>query len=267
MKPLLITLCSTVIGLSLLLPVSANTLNQEKNKKSSQTTTTQEVKKDVRQNSKNNQALKPGSKNTNNIPVYKPPLRGAPAGRVAGGTRGVDQELPYLCLIVPKHIGLTISSQPVLYFYQSKISSYPVEFTLIQKQGISPIVETRLAHSSRAGIQSVHLADYGVNLETGIEYKWFIALIPDARHRSKDILAAGSIELVEQPGTIKERLTKAETFQAPHIYAEGGLWYDAFYALSSLIEKSPENLTLKKQRASLLEQVGLTEVAGRDMSE
>ena len=202
----------------------------------------------------------------NNPPIYKPPLRGAPAGRVAGGTRGMDQEIPYLCLIVPEHIGLTISPQPVLYFYQSRLSPYPIEFTLIRKQGITPVVETRIDPPEKPGIQSVRLTDFGSRLEAGIQYKWFIALVPDPMHRSKDILAAGAIELIPEPEKIKDRLSQAEASEIPYIYAEAGLWYDAFHSLSSQIETSPDDMDLKSHRASLLEQIGLEQVTDSNMT-
>ena len=202
----------------------------------------------------------------NNVPIYKPPLRGAPAGRVAAGTRGADPEIPYLCLIVPDHVGLTISSHPTLYYYQSKASSFPVEFTLIEKQGITPVIETRITPSQPSGIQAIRLKDYDVHLEPGVQYKWFIALVADPRHRSKDVLAAGGIERIPDPENIKNKLAGADMSQAPHLYDETGLWYDAFDSLSLLIQASPRDNGLKRQRSALLEQIGLTQVAARDMT-
>ena len=49
------------------------------------------------------------------------------------------------------------------------------------------------------------------------------------------------------------------------IYAEAGIWYDAFAQISNLIENDPRNSLWKKQRASLLEQVGLRQVAQFEM--
>jgi len=242
MKTLWLSICCVIIGLNLALPLPANATDPPKNKDGS-------------------------AQSTNSIPVYKPPLRGAPAGRVAGGTRGADQAFPYLCLIVPEHVGLTVSSQPVLYFYQSKTSPYPVEFILIQEQGISPIVETRIASPEKPGVQPIRLADYGVRLEMGIRYKWFVALVPDAQHRSKDILAAGGIEFIEQNPKMKDELAAAPMSQIPNIYAEAGVWYDAFHSLSSQIETSSDAAGLKKKRASLLEQIGLVQVTGQDPTE
>ena len=51
--------------------------------------------------------IKPGKRKRSppvGMPIYKPPRRGAPVGRVAGGTRGILDEYPsILCVITPDH--------------------------------------------------------------------------------------------------------------------------------------------------------------------
>jgi len=253
MKSIMTGLFGIFFSLSLVMPTSGIASNQDKKK---QKDTAHENETTIKQD----QTRKQTPMLINHMPIYKPPLRGAPAGRVAAGTRGVDQELPYLCLIVPDHIGLTLSSQPTLYFYQSKASSFPVEFTLIEKQGISPILEIQITPSQPSGIQAFRLVDYDVHLEPGVQYKWFIALIADPQRRSKDILAAGGIERIDAPENMKDKLANADISQAPFIYAEAGFWYDAFDTLSMLIEKSPDDPVFLKQRNALLEQIGLDQV-------
>ena len=248
MKSLLIGVCGIIFGLSLVFPMSG-------------------IASDHDSKNKIDKSQQQKLRATNHLPIYKPPLRGAPAGRVSGGTRGAGQELPYLCLIVPDHIGLTLSSRPTLYFYQSKPSSFPIEFTLIEKQGITPIVETQISPLKISGIQSVRLSDFNVSLEQGKEYKWFVALIPNPQNRSKDILAAGGIECVKDTGKIKDKLAAAGFSHAPHIYADAGLWYDAYDAISDLIETSPNDVELKKYRAALLEQIGLAQVVNHGNAE
>src|SRR5512134_1193228 len=49
-------------------------------------------------------------------PVYKPPLRGAPRGRIGGGTRGTGLDSLALSVLAPDHSGLTIREQPSLYW-------------------------------------------------------------------------------------------------------------------------------------------------------
>ena len=56
-------------------------------------------------------------------PVYRPPLRGAPRGRVGGGSRGTGRESFVLSVLAPDHTGLTTSEQPSLYWFISGPSS------------------------------------------------------------------------------------------------------------------------------------------------
>lgn len=204
-----------------------------------------------------------GLSKSSRVPVYRPPLRGAPAGRVAGGTRGYDKKFPCLCVLAPDHVGLTVSKQPQLYYFLSAATKLPLEFTIIEKNSVYPLVESRLPPPHTAGIHVIRLADYGKYLRPKVQYQWFVVLIPDEEHRSNDILASGAIELVTSPNELKERLKKNSNLGAVYLYAEKGIWYDALANLSRMIEKNPADHGLRLQRASLLKQVGLS-VASRD---
>ena len=195
-----------------------------------------------------------------NAPVYRPPKRGAPGGRVGGGTRGVEREVFVLSVLAPDHTGLTVSDQPFLYWFISKPTSLPVELTVMDAQGIQPILETRVPPPVQAGVHRVRLADYGIRLSSGAAYRWYVAVVPDPDRRSKDILAGGTIERVEVPEAIKSQLPQAGNEKLPSLYAEAGLWYDALRAISELIEAAPKDQELRKRRAAMLAQVGLPAV-------
>src|SRR5262245_36475783 len=75
-------------------------------------------------------------------PIYKPPLRGAPVGRIGGGPRGTGG-LPSLAVLAPDHTGLTVQDQPTLYWYVSQVPTQAVEVTLIEAQGVKPLFEMR----------------------------------------------------------------------------------------------------------------------------
>lgn len=193
-------------------------------------------------------------------PVYRPPKRGAPGGRVGGGTRGVQREVFVLSVLAPDHTGLTVSEQPFLYWFISKPTSFPVELTVMDAQGIQPILETRVPSPVQAGVHRVRLADYDIRLSSGAAYRWYVAVVPDPDRRSKDILAGGTIERVEVPEGIKSKLAQAGNEGLPFLYAEAGLWYDALMAISDLIEAAPQDQELQKRRAAMLAQVGLPAV-------
>jgi uncharacterized protein (UPF0335 family) len=160
-------------------------------------------------------------------------------------------------VLAPDHSGFTTSEQPSLYWYISKPTSLPVELTVMDPQGVKPILETRLSSAVNAGVQRVRLADYNVRLSPGAAYRWFVAVVPDSDRRSKDILAGGAIERVETPEELKAKLAQTAKKEAPFVYAEAGMWYDALGAISDLIEAAPQDQELRKQRAAMLAQVGL----------
>src|SRR5437867_965146 len=65
----------------------------------------------------------PSAKQTPSPPVrpkivYKPPLRGAPAVRIDGGSRGSGLSLICLTVLAPDQTGLTVQEQPTLFWYQ-----------------------------------------------------------------------------------------------------------------------------------------------------
>ena len=204
------------------------------------------------------------AKQTVSVPIYKPPRVGAPAGRVGGGTRGTG-DLPTLSVLAPDHIGLTTQEQPSLYWYLSQPTTHPIELSVIDPQSISPLLETQLQLHTRSGIQQVRLADYGVRLKPGMTYRWFVTLIPDPHSRSKDVVAGGLIERIEPSEALRAKLTQADQAEKPSIYAEAGLWYNAVAAISDLIDTASHAQRLRQQRAALLEQVGLQDVAAHDI--
>jgi hypothetical protein len=198
-------------------------------------------------------------------PIYQPPLRGAPGGRVGGGTRGIGEELIALFALAPNHVALTVQEQPTLYWYLSKPSKYPIELTIIIEKDTPPLLEKRIPLPSRSGIYPLRLSDFDIRLSTGTQYRWFLALVPDPNRRSRDIVAGAIIERVETPEALRSRLLKANREEISNIYAEAGMWYDALMAISNLIADEPNNPIFQKQRAALLEQVGLSEVAQYDL--
>jgi hypothetical protein len=195
------------------------------------------------------------------MPIYKPPRRGAPVGRVAGGTRGILDEYPsILCVITPDHTALTIQDQPQLFWFLRELTNYPIELTIIEDQAIFPMLETRIDSPEQPGIQSIRLNDFGMHLKKDTVYKWFIAIVPDPNRRSKDILAWGAVRYMEISDELKEKLLQFDKVTALNIYASAGIWYDAFSELSELIKISTNDIDLIDKRNALLEQIGLLEI-------
>jgi hypothetical protein len=192
---------------------------------------------------------------------YRPPSRGRPANRVGGGTRGDKNNTPFLAALVPDHMGLTTQAQPPFYWFFSGAIKEEIEFTLIDERHIKPLLETNLNIPGREGIQCLSLTDYGIRLSHNVPYQWFVAIISDPNHRSKDLVVCGSIKRIEPSQSLISKLSQPNRAEVPFIYAEEGLWYDALSTLNQLIDADPNDIRLQKQRIDLFEQVGLWEVA------
>ena len=194
-----------------------------------------------------------------NVPVYQPPVRGAPGGRVGGGTRGYTRDTFVLSVLAPDHMGLTVSEQPSLYWFISGATTLPVELALMDPRKTEPLLEKRLPSPITAGVHRIRLADYGVRLQPGVAYRWSVTVVPDTNRRSRDILAGATIELVDTQADLREKLAKSAKEGLPFLYAESGLWYDALATVSELIEGAPQEPAFRKQWGALLSQAGLPE--------
>lgn len=189
--------------------------------------------------------------------LYQPPQRGAPGGRVGGGTRGPVTDLPLLWALAPDHVGLSSEVQPRLVWYLSKPTVYPLEFTLIDESGVTPIIEKRLSSPTESGIHIIQLADYDLKLEKGKTYQWFVSLVSDPEHRSADIIGGGMIEVGDVPASLAEELRNANPVEATRLWGQAGFWYDAIGVISTNIQSHPSDAEMHHVRASLLAEVDL----------
>ena len=206
----------------------------------------------------------PGPSEKQQEPLYQPPRRGAPGGRVGGGTRGPSPGLPLLYALVPDHVAMTAEEQPRLVWYLSKATSLPLEFTVLEGIGVAPLLEAPLSSPREAGIHMISLGEYDLKFEQGKTYQWFVSLIPDHARRSKDIIAGGMLEVVSLPENIAEAVTQATPKEATRLLARAGFWYDAIGTISQEIQAHSTDPDLHDLRAALLEQVDLNTVAQVD---
>ena len=200
-----------------------------------------------------------------NTPTYTPPQRGAPQRRVGGSSRGVAGALPRVMLLVPDHVGLTVSENPALYWYLSKPTTVRVEVTLIDDKGETPLIEYAVIDAKGPAVHRVDLALHKVRLKPGVNYQWSISVVPNPAQRSNDIMSGGVLRRVAMPEKIaSNRAQLTDKAALARAYAAEGIWYDAIALYSELIEQQPADKSLRSQRAALLEQVGLKEIADFD---
>ena len=192
---------------------------------------------------------------------YVPPDAGAPKRRVGGSSRGIADPLPFVTVLAPDHVGLTLLEQPTLYWFCSRFTKVRIELTLIDESGVVPILETVVATGQPGGLHALSLREAGIRLQPGIDYQWSVALVPSTEERSNDVLSAGAIRRIEMPAVLGDRLQGANAAQRAAALAESGIWYDAIAELSLAITAQPQDAALHRRRAALLRQVGLNEIA------
>ena len=200
------------------------------------------------------------------LPVYTPPKKLTPRARVGGGLRGTDGSDPVLVALVPDHVGLTIKKTPVLNWFLSKPTTYPLKFTLIDLRSITPLHEGPIPTPSHAGIQSISLKDRGLALEPDVQYRWYISATRNPNSPSQDIVAGGVIERCEFSTCLVEMEVDLNCDRQSVLRnALRGFWYDAMACVCELIDANPSDQTLRRQRAALLNQIGLSGVAEWDL--
>jgi hypothetical protein len=175
-----------------------------------------------------------------------------------------DTDVPILISLVPSHVGFTIADQPVVYWYLSRPTQARTLFVLLDARSLQVVQSITLPPSERAGIQSVRFKEYGVTLQREVPYRWFVNVLIDPATPARDLVAGGAIERIA-PEFPPAKVPSASSLDAVHFYAAQGLWYDAMAAISDLIAGAPLNDIFRQQRASLLQQVGLQEVAEWDL--
>jgi hypothetical protein len=241
MKHLTLTACCMVTGFALSLPLSAPAVEKP--------SITVGLNTDQRAGASltNDRPAKPPAASEPAKP-FIPRVKGAPDRRIGAATRGTCKTAPTLAALAPHPTGPTMHEQPALFWFVSTAVTDPIEFTLTDEDEkvILPLLETRIVPPVQPGLHQVRLADSGVRLEPGKRYQWSVSLLCDPEHPSNDIVAMGAIERAERPG-------------------EAGLWYDEVMAISEQIQSAPSDMNLRKKRASLLDQVKLSDVAAYDL--
>ena len=196
---------------------------------------------------------------------YKPPFLGASSkSRLVGmALRGGTSDL-VLSVLAPAHTGLSLKAQPDIYWYTSKPISKPfqfVEFVLNSDKAIDPIFRTHLKPVTKGGIQKLSLSEYNIKLDPDIEYTWVISLVPDATSRAHDFVTSGKIKYVKPSQQLRDKIDISSTKLDPYVFAQAGYWYDALAATIRQTETQTNDVSLKENLVSLLEQVELNQIA------
>jgi hypothetical protein len=169
--------------------------------------------------------------------------------------------LPSIYALAPNHTGLTTRAQPSLFWYQSGPASTRIELTISDPKNPKPLLRVGADKAEPGGIHRLSLGRFNVKLAPGVLYKWTIALIPDPNNRSRDIVASDTIQRIDPGVQLKAALACSKGLGTAAVYAGSGIWYDALEAVTDEMNASPKNKEIRQQRAALLDQADLKEVA------
>lgn len=189
-------------------------------------------------------------------PIYVPPRRGAPKDVAAAATRGTK---PRLKLLAPDHPGLTVAAQPTLYIYTQGAGSIQIQVRRTADSGQAPFLSKRIEVRDQPEIRALSLAELGVSLGVGTEYRLTVLSYDRAGN------ARGSdnalIERIAAPVELSVMTQNQPALAQANAFASAGVWFDALDAISRAIQTDAAS---RQGRAALLDQIGQTDAANLD---
>ncbi|KAF3888939.1 MULTISPECIES: DUF928 domain-containing protein [Nostocales] len=198
---------------------------------------------------------------------YVPPSGRRRIQRTEGsGARGCSNSIPVrLNLLTPtNHIARTTLSHPTFLWSVSESTDRVMVFTLTAPGSIQPVYQKRMK-ADKAGIMSLELPQSSPELAVGKEYRWTVTLMCNEKRPSENINARAWIERVEISPNLSQQLTTANSERDRALaYTQLGIWYDGLAILNKLQAANPTDRQVFNSFISLLEQIGLNNVATQE---
>jgi Domain of Unknown Function (DUF928) len=213
---------------------------------------------------------------------YSPPPppqdQGAPTGRSRGGASrdplcGTGNQL--LTALVPSLPGeemleivwaRTVSDRPAFWFYvpYTLNPNIPLEFILKDAQNQVLYQTTFEVAESSPGIVKFTLPDTVAPLEIDKMYHWDFRVYC---HPTTPVFVGGWIQRIALDRALESQIEAATPREQIALYAENGIWYEALSNLAEQRQLEPEDPQLIEDWNSLLESVGLQDIATESIVE
>ncbi|MEQ8996361.1 MAG: DUF928 domain-containing protein [Coleofasciculus sp. B1-GNL1-01] len=185
--------------------------------------------------------------------------------------QGYRPPIPLMALIPQSTFGKTLDEYPTLYFYIPDVSlkNVKAEFSFYDQNLKSIIYEKEIPLHESDSIVAVDLANASdlPPLEVDKPYFWYFSIIFDPYDRSDSTYVGGWIQRVTPTSRINQELDRATPEAKPAIYANHGIWYETLESLAQLRCSDPENSTLASNWQSVLQQVGLSNIARKPLAQ
>ena len=188
--------------------------------------------------------------------TYIPPKQKQqrPRHTESSATRGCHQQLNNsVVLLAPvDHVGRTVSPRPRLFYYSDGKNEIPAIMTLAARDGRVALWEKEIT-LKQPGLNHVSLPS-DLQLKIDQEYLWTVTILCNPVNLSQGIEKQVTIKRIPLSVALERQLATIPETEHSYLYALAGLWYDA---LSSLVSRSPQDLSLLKE---LLAQIGLLDI-------
>jgi Domain of Unknown Function (DUF928) len=211
------------------------------------------------------------SKQNSRVKFKKPPSRGIPARREAGGSRRYGRTCftPPTLLLPQEGFGLTTSAYPRFFWYLQDNTAQKVEFSLHQvnrkTQARKLVYKTSLQPSKEAKVESIELPRNNKipPLEINQLYQWSVTIFCTSQSDESELSRSveGWIERVTLPRSVARNLQTLSPKNRLSVYAERGLWFDLLATLAELHYCRPGDTALSNITTDIFQQVELSELA------
>lgn len=163
--------------------------------------------------------------------------------------------------------GYTTQAQPSFWFYLPYTANPQTiaRLRLLDDRGI--IHEETISLPAQAQLVEMRLPKT-ITLEPDRRYRWSVSVFcNDPKAESPPLrIQAGVVRLAPTPALTRDLARAATPRDRARIYAQNGVWYDALATLATLRRQNPQDPTLLADWNTLLESVGLQDVADKPIA-
>jgi hypothetical protein len=188
--------------------------------------------------------------------AYKPPSKPSfpKSPTTTTGTRGGCEENTQTTLtaLTPQiHVGQTVSPYPTFAWFVPDFNPLPMEFRLYKYDSSDrPQLIEKVKLQTSPGIMQRSLSRDKPGLLVGQNYRWQIVIFCNPNSPSSALVTEAEVKRVKMPQNLEQALSTANnSLERSNLYAESGLWYDAF----AEVLKSQINTSTKEYKLKLLE--------------
>ncbi len=152
----------------------------------------------------------------------------------------------------------TVQGLPSFFFYLPETSAQAAEFVLSNDSN-QILYKLRFAITGNPGLIRLQLPSF-INLEP-LEiqkiYSWSFSIICNPLSPSQNLTLTGTVQRLPLSRNLATQLQNAPASSHPQIYAEAGLWMDAFSSLANVSQLPLEDGSNQQEWETLLQLMGL----------